>query len=110
MIVIPFQLNDREYSVFVMLQDDNLERIRIYDPAEVQINKLGERFQKLKLKDVIIGYGTDDDQRKVLELCGAGQPREALKYLSRGFAFRPDQGDHDFGPLSLKTKPGEKPS
>ena len=41
MTVIPFQINANEYSIFVALGDDNIGRIRVYDPAQVEIGKLG---------------------------------------------------------------------
>jgi len=103
-LLLPFQLNDREYSVFVVLQDDNLSRLREHDPAEVNIGKMGQPWSALKLRDVIIGYASETDTADVYRLCEANRSDEALKYLSRGFAFHPDRGDHDDAyPSALKT-------
>jgi len=107
MFVIPFQINQREYSIFIALQHDNLERIAAYDPAEVQMDKIPLKFARLRLKDILIGYSTEDELRQVLQLLEAGQSRDALKLLARGFAFKPNAGDHDGPYLSLKKQPGE---
>lgn len=101
MFVIPFQVNATEYSIFVALQDDSLARMKEYDPAEVNLNKLG--FEKLKLKDVIIGYATDADFQECMKLANGGDVRILLRRLSRGFLFRPEAGDYDGPPLSLKA-------
>jgi hypothetical protein len=111
MILIPFQINAREYNVFIALDDQSLERIGAYDPAQVQAQEMGGAFRHLKLKTVLVGYANEEDVQRVLKIIRRdGDPREALQFLSRGFEFRPDdKGDHDGPPLSLKTKPGEQP-
>lgn len=103
MMVIPFRINDAQYSLYVILGKDNLERIEQYDPAEVTLNKLGESFASLTVKDVVILYATDAEAEQVVAMCAAGKVREALRMLSRGFRFRPDDGDYDGPYLSLRT-------
>jgi hypothetical protein len=93
MYMIPFQINPQEYSVFVVLEEENLERMKAYDPAEFNLWKLGDSWLTLRLRDVIIGYATGPDSARVMELCRAGKPNSALRHLSRGFRYRPDQGD-----------------
>jgi len=141
--VIPFQLNAREYSIFVVLQEEGLKRIRAYDPAQVNVQALGPAFTHLRLKDIHVGYATDSEIREVLRLAELGRVQDGLKWLSRGFEFKPEFihrgehpagsvievfygepkerfcrdlvivlvkpefGDHDGPPLSLKRKPGE---
>ena len=93
MIAIPFQVSETEWSIFIALQDDNLERMKQYDPASVTIAKCGEPWTHLKLRDVIIGYATPADLDHIFELQRNGHGREALQHLSRGFRFRPERGD-----------------
>ncbi|TAL03527.1 MAG: hypothetical protein EPO08_03915 [Rhodospirillaceae bacterium] len=103
--MIPFQVSATEYSVFVCLQDENIERMRQYDPAEVTLNKIG--FPG-KLKDVIIGYGTDEDFERISRALNSGTDvRAVLRTLSRGFRYRPDQGDHDGPYLSARAEKGK---
>lgn len=35
MITIPLQVNPAQYDLFIILEDENIERIKKYDPAEV---------------------------------------------------------------------------
>ena len=56
MVLVPFQVEPGQYSVFVILQDDNLERIKTYDPAEITLNKMPDPWISMKLKDILIGY------------------------------------------------------
>lgn len=107
MIIIPFALNSREYSVFVALDDTGIDRITKYDPAEVDFNTLPYQFRNKRLSKVIVGYATAEDIQHVLKLSAEGKIGEGLEYLSRGFAFRPNLGDYEGPPLSLKTEDGE---
>lgn len=109
MFCLPFQTSPTEFTVFVFLQEENIARMREYDPAEVITTRLGGEFQKLRLSEIVIGFATEEDFERVMELCQRGEPKEALRHLTRGFRYRPDQGDRD-GPY-LSVKPGGgKPS
>jgi hypothetical protein len=95
MFIIPFQVSQTEYTLFIALDQENIDRIKNYDPAEVVKTNLGQPWSGLALKDVIIGFATEEEKNKVMELWKAGQPQKALRLLSRGFKFRPDRGDSD---------------
>ena len=103
MMVIPFRINSTEYSVFVVFGQENLDRILQYDPAEVTLNKLGAPWDRMRLKDVLIGFATAAEEAEVMRLSGAGEGRKALQMLSRGFRYKPDTGDHDGPYLSMRT-------
>lgn len=92
--VIPFQVTQTEYSVFVVLRDHNLDRIRDYDPAEFPVAITHTPWvTNLRLKDVLIGYATPDDWREVERLSRYGEITDALRLLTRGYRYRPDRGD-----------------
>jgi hypothetical protein len=95
MLVIPFALSDREYSIFVLLGPENLDRIKAYDPAEVSIPKMAasETTRGRTLRDVIIGYATDAEAAAILK--PGADVGAVLRHLSRGFRYRPDRGDSD---------------
>jgi hypothetical protein len=95
MFVVPFAINEKQYSLMVVLQEDNIERIRSNDPAEVAMSKLSERWQSMKLADVIVTYATSEDEQTALKLFAEGKGHEALRFLTRGYAYRPEAGDHD---------------
>lgn len=100
MLVIPFRISEKQYSIFVVLEEENMERLRAYDPAEVIVPQVEERmsFSGGKLKDVVIGYATAKDMDVLKTFFEQNKIREALQYLSRGWRYRPDAGDHDRGP------------
>ena len=101
MMILPVQLTPDSYSLFVLLEDDNIERIKEYDPAEINIYKLTKPWSELKLLDVVVTYLAPADKDEFLRLCTMSNRREALKLVTRGFRYRPDKGDHDRGPESL---------
>ncbi len=104
MLTIPIRINATEYSIFVVLEDENLTRMRWYDPAEVVTSKMGE-WAKLKVRDIIIGYGSADDIAEVHRLSAEGKGKEALRLLTRGWKFRPLLGDSDESYTPLPKKP-----
>lgn len=108
MYVIPFQVSETTYSIMVVLLDENIERIKQRDPAEVTMKSLGSLWESLKLKDIIITYTTEAEMAQMMQLCATGRTPEALRRLTRGFVFRPDKGDHDGPYLSMKPNPGDK--
>lgn len=110
MFALPLQVSETDYALYVFLEDENLERMRKHDPAVVATAHLGPSFNhRLHLREVVVGYSTADDLARVMELCKAGKPLDALRHMTRGFRFRPGQGDHDGPYLSIKPS-DEKPS
>jgi hypothetical protein len=105
-LVIPFAIDARRYSVYVGFDDEGMERLKAYDPGELVLKQLGEPWISRELKDVLIGYCSPADFAKIQEIIAeTNNPGEALLYLTRGWKYRPDAGDHDFGPISVKIDP-----
>lgn len=92
MFVIPFRVSETSYSIMVVLEKANLERIREQDPAEVNLSKLGGEWDTLTLKDVIISYATQKDQRKVMELWQGGDVRGGFAMAVTGLRLPPGPG------------------
>jgi len=107
MMVVPYRTGDSEYAVYVILGRDSLDRIADYDPAVIQLNKLSGPWQRLRLVEIVITWATEAEFKQIIELATANKPREALKLVTRGFRFRPDLGDYDGPPLSVKPDPGQ---
>ena len=96
MMLLPASINEREYSLFVILEEENIERIKQYDPAEATVSKLGPPWTTLQLRDVVITYvAAGEEKDRFINMVQRGEINEALRMLSRGFAYRPDLGDHD---------------
>src|SRR5262245_5640908 len=103
MQAIPYRLNEDEYNVCLILEDENVARIKDHDPAELIISYLPEEWRQLRLNTVIITYASGGDLLEMRKLLDAGEIKQALRFLCRGFRFRPDKGDAD-----LKTYPSTK--
>lgn len=98
MMIVPFQISKTEYSIVVLLENDNMERIREHDPAEITIKKLPPEWTRLKLNAVLITYLGPEEKDRFLALCDDDRVQQALRFATRGWRYRPDQGDHDHGP------------
>lgn len=105
MLVIPFSDNPRTYKLFVVLEDDGIERIKEFDPAQIQLPLPG--FNDLVLERLFIGYANEEVKKQILDCVSSNAVGRALALLSSGSRFRPELGDYDGPPLSLKPKEGE---
>lgn len=102
MLVFPIATpNHQDDLLVVVLGSDNLERMQEGDPAEVKLKELasGKNRHLLLQPTVVLCY--EKDMGKVTKLANAGDIQALLKYLNRGWKFRPERGDHDRGPERL---------
>ncbi len=96
MLCLPAVINDVCYDLFIILQDENIARMKAYDPVEVVTAQFPIPIADRKIHNVMVMYATDEDVETITALCQAGQLPKALKYLSRGFRFRPDDHDDEY--------------
>jgi hypothetical protein len=97
-------------DVVLVLADDNIERMKRYDPAQVPWAELPKEISMRQPHSIGIAYATADELKQI-EQMSVSDPdwkEKALAMLSRGFEYRPDLGDHDFGPVVL-GRPTEGP-
>lgn len=95
MISIPVARKDNTYDVFIVMGNENLRRIVSHDPAEMDTLKLGHPWNTMKLRTVVMMFGTDEEREDLLKCKNHKDVQDALKKLSRGFKYRPEMGDHD---------------
>ncbi len=95
MMMIPFEVGSGEYSVFVILEAENLTRMKDNDPAQINVWKLPGEYRRLALRDVIISTPAPEDIAEAVLLIRSGKPLDALKFLSRGFSYKPKEDDND---------------
>jgi len=98
MLPIPFE---GKLKLLVILEDENIERIKEHDCAEIIWSQLGQ-FATLRPATIGIGYASPDEMKQIVAWAQQGNIADALKLVTGGFRFRPEKGDHDFGPVSLK--------
>jgi hypothetical protein len=104
MLIVPLRVSETEFGVFLILEKDNVERIKQYDPIELAIEKIGPPYSALKMTFINILYATKEDLVVFHDLVKHGDLRAAIKHLSRGFKFKPSEGDHDLKYQSIKPK------
>lgn len=95
MRIIPFQVSNFQFNVMVVIEDENLERMKAYDPAQLAIDKLGFPWSTLTVKTVLIVHATPADLKHIDELARTGQAVRAVEYMSKGFTYDPGKGDND---------------
>lgn len=95
MQLIPVTISDLAYDLWVILAAENIDRIRGYDPGEIILDNLPEPWRSLRLRNIQLCYATPLDMAEVTRRIQAGEIQSALQFLSRGFRYRPEAGDHD---------------
>lgn len=95
MQLIPVTISTLEFDLWVILEHENMERLRAYDPGEIIVDKFPEPWRSMRVRNIQLCYATPLDMAEVTMRLKAGEIQTALKFLSRGFKYRPDAGDHD---------------
>lgn len=99
MIVIPFSIKQGMYSLMFVLEQDSIDRIKEYDPAQINLQDLTEPFRSMKLDEIHITFGNKEDMAFVMsQEQGVEGLKKVLQHLTRGWKFRPELGDNDSGP------------
>jgi hypothetical protein len=107
-IILPRIRRNGRVDLLIALGEDSIERLRVYDPAEIMWSQLPSEYSTRRPETIGITYITATEQAEI-ERMSVSDPdwkEKAYKLLTRGFEYRPDTGDHDFGPTVL-GKPTE---
>lgn len=103
MMCIPMQSGPNEFVVHLILGNENIERLKAYDPAEFLIGHLPPPYRTWTLKGVMLMYATPEEQQRLQQIGDVDRLIAELKQLSRGWTYKPEQGDHD-GDYQAPTK------
>lgn len=95
MISIPMQVNDLLYDLFVILEDENIERIKNYDPAEIVTQNMPKPWRSMSIRNVILMRATSEEMIHITSLHNFDDVKAAIKNLSRGWKYKPKSGDND---------------
>lgn len=99
-------------DLLIVLAEENLQRIREYDAAEILWATLPQDYAMRRPHTIGIGFCTAEEQREIERMSQTDPDwrNKAFALVSRGFKFKfkPEAGDHDFGPTVL-GKPTEGP-
>lgn len=98
-------------DLLIVLSEESIERIRKYDPAEIIWAQLPPEYAMRKPHVIGVGFCTEAEQKEIERLSNSDPDwkEKAFAMISRGFAYKPEAGDHDFGPTVLgKPTEGKK--
>lgn len=98
MLVIPAQFSPSEYHLFVVLDDDGVERMRLHDPGEIPLGHMAPPFDTLTLRKFVLCYANDAEMKQIAEWARQGKLPKIIKLLTSGFRYRPEKGDNNQGP------------
>lgn len=99
MLMFPIETTDHKNdAVIVVLDPGNIDRLSVADPAEVVLRQSGKTL--INPTVVICLEKPSKEWQRVLH---SGDLKEIIKFLQRGFEYRPDKGDHDNGPQKLSS-------
>jgi hypothetical protein len=101
MLGIPFKVDDTatEFEMFIVFEQENVERIRRQDPAMITLTDYEPCMGGAKCRRIHISYVNAADSKTLHLLIEAKDIRGIFNLLTRGFEVRP--GDHDRPPMSL---------
>lgn len=99
-LTIPLLMDGEDsYTLCIILQQGNIDRIKAYDPAEIDVEDFPREIRRLDIKNIQIMYATKEEMDEFI--AHPDQTYPLLKKLARGWQYRPDLGDHDNPPESL---------
>lgn len=106
MMTVPLMINEREFDLVIALELSNLDRMREHDPAEIVKAHLGEPWTRLQMRNIVLAYLTEKEAQEFPKRM-RDDSEAALKWLTRGFRYRPDRGDHDDPYQKAKVNEGK---
>lgn len=96
MLTIPLQVDPTQFDLFVVLNEEGLERIKKYDPAELVLEKLGPRWSgTLRLRAILICYASPEEAKELIAARTSLELGKLVNKLLRGWSFQPGKGASD---------------
>ena len=106
MLLLPIPHPGGLIDLLIVLEDENLVRIKEHDNAEVHWQQLPTKG--MTLRTIGIAYANPEEAKKIYEWAEEGKVQECVQLLLKqsreGFRYRPELGDHDYGPMTIKGK------
>ena len=95
MISVPIQYDSCCYDVWVFLEQENLDRIKEYDPAEWDLDKMPGNWRHLRLRKVVLAFASGQEIQRLMQSASRTEVIKLCKELSRGWKYKPQEGDSD---------------
>jgi hypothetical protein len=96
MLLVPLEVDKKVFDLFIILEDENLSRMRDNDPGEIKF-PLPEPWASLAIRNIQLCHVSNQDMPKLMAI--GRDPNKIARFLMRGWKRRPE--DHDQGPQSL---------
>jgi len=95
MLLIPIHHPKRPgtFDLLIVLEDENLARMRDGDPANFMPETAEAGLATKPIRTIVIASEGPHNIAHLKELAAAGDLRGILKLINRGFEHRPEQGD-----------------
>jgi hypothetical protein len=90
---------DGSREVIIILDRDNIERIKEKDPVCIACNE--PPFDRMIVRAIGITFATEAEMMHYHQLGRQGKVAEVVRLATAGWKFRPEKGDHDRGPEPL---------
>jgi hypothetical protein len=103
MFVLTLLLRNGKVDMLIVLDETSIDRIRKYDPAEIQWQQLPKEYSMRQPATIGITFATAEEQKEIERMSQTDPEwkKKAFQMLTRGFQYQPELGDHGFGPISL---------
>jgi hypothetical protein len=97
MICIPIESADHKSDLLVIiLEESSIERMRRADPFQVDCADFDKHLVNPRICICL-----EHDRNKLARFINSNDMRGLSEWLTRGFEYRPDLGDHDEGPRRI---------
>lgn len=95
-MVMPAKRHDGRWDLFIILSQKSIDRIKEYDPAELELDKMPEELtdEYKSPERIFVAYATWDEMQKILKAYKEGKGvHSTMRMLLRGRKNRPEMGD-----------------
>lgn len=102
-LLLPIVRRNGAVDFLIALDEESLARIREHDPFEIMWSQLPSEYSLRRPKTIGITFVSQQEQAEI-ERMSTTDPdwkQKAFDLLTRGFKYKPEAGDHDFGPVVL---------
>lgn len=92
-MLIPAELQRGKVTIFLIFEDEGIDRIKNYDPCNVNVSAIPQHFRD-NLTDIIICYGTKEETKAIEDAGREGNFRLMIERIKTsvsqlGFPSRP---------------------
>lgn len=107
-MVMPAKRHDGRWDLFIILSQQSIERIKEYDPAELDMSSMPEELKDIcpAPANIFVAYATYQEMKEILKDYEDGKGvHNTMRKLLRGRKERPEMGDGLGSKMAQRLKP-----